>query len=100
MASKNSGVPETVRVHLFISGIVQGVFFRAHTRNSARSLNLTGWVKNMDDGRVEVVVEGIRSRITEFIGWCHKGPAAASVLSVEVKWQQATGEFEDFEVRY
>ena len=93
-------MPEPARVHLFISGTVQGVFFRAHTRNRAQSLKLTGWVKNMDDGRVEVVVEGIRSKINEFISWCHKGPAAASVLGVDVIWQQATGEFTDFQVRY
>ena len=89
-----------VRAHVLISGDVQGVFFRANTRNLARSHGLTGWVKNTDDGRVEVVVEGTRSKITEFVSWCHKGPAAASVRSVEVKWQQATGEFKDFEVHY
>lgn len=97
---KNYGVPETVRAHLYISGIVQGVFFRAHTRNRARSLHLTGWVRNMADGRVEVVVEGIRSKIDEFISWCHKGPAAASVHGVDVTLQQATKEFTDFEVHY
>ena len=100
MLAKKRGGPEIVRVHLFISGIVQGVFFRAHTRNRARSLDLTGWVKNMEDGRVEVIAEGLRGMIDEFISWCHRGPEAASVHGIEVIWQQATGEFRDFQVHY
>ena len=100
MPAKKPDVHDTVRAHLLISGIVQGVFFRAHTRNQARSLNLTGWVRNMNDGRVEVIAEGPRSKINEFISWCHKGPAAASVLGVDIVWEQATSEFTDFHVRY
>ena len=87
---------DKVRAHLYISGTVQGVFFRAHTRSIAQGLNLTGWVKNLPDGRVEVTAEGTRDRIMEFIRWCHKGPAMASVDSVEVYWEEATGEFMDF----
>ena len=100
MPAKKPDAHETFRVHLFISGIVQGVFFRAHTRNQARSLNLTGWVRNMDDGRVEVIAEGLCSKIHEFISWCHQGPAAASVRGVDIMWEQATSEFTDFQIRY
>jgi acylphosphatase len=87
---------DMVRVHLFVSGIVQGVFFRVNTISVARSLNLNGWVKNLSDGRVEVVAEGSHAKIAEFIEWCHKGPPAASVDEVEVNWEKPTGEFTGF----
>ena len=89
-----------VRVHLLISGIVQGVFFRANTEKVARSLQLTGWVRNLADGRVEVVAEGAQDRIGDFIDWCHRGPPAASVDEIEVVWEEATGEFETFSTSY
>lgn len=91
---------ELVRAHIYISGIVQGVFFRSHTREVARSFDLTGWVKNLPDGRVEVVAEGPEDEIKQFISWCHKGPSHARVDDVEVFWEDATGEFKDFEIRY
>jgi acylphosphatase len=88
----------TGRVHLYVSGIVQGVFFRAHTSNVACSLGLTGWAKNLSDGRVEIVAEGPRHRIAEFIKWCDKGPPAATVDEVEVNWETALDEFTAFTV--
>ncbi|KPK64393.1 acylphosphatase [candidate division WOR_3 bacterium SM23_42] len=91
---------EKFRIHLFIAGTVQGVFFRAHTRNVAQASDLTGWVRNLPDGRVEVIAEGGRDRIAEFIRWCHKGPAMASVANVEIYWEEATGEFKDFGIQY
>ena len=87
---------DAVRAHLFVSGMVQGVFFRANTISVARSLGLNGWVKNLSDGQVEVVAEGPHARITEFIEWCHKGPPAASVSDVKVDWERTTGEFTSF----
>lgn len=89
-----------VRVHMYISGVVQGVFFRANTENVARSLSLSGWVRNLTDGRVEVVAEGPQDRMNEFISWCHKGPPIASVDSVEMKWEMPTGEFKTFRTWY
>lgn len=89
-----------VRAHLYISGIVQGVFFRAHTQDVANSLNLTGWVRNLHDGRVEAVVEGLDDRIEQFIKWCHKGPPGARVDNVDVHWENATGEFSNFGIKY
>lgn len=91
---------ERARIHLYISGIVQGVFFRSHTRNVARSLDITGWVRNLPDGRVEVVAEGSEGKVLQFVEWCHKGPDIASVKHVEVHWEDATGEFSHFEIRY
>ncbi|KPJ74541.1 acylphosphatase [candidate division TA06 bacterium DG_78] len=91
---------ENVRVHLHISGIVQGVFFRSNTREVATNLHVTGWVRNLYDGRVEVVAEGPKDSIDQFIQWCHRGPSGASVDTVEIDWQDATGEFNNFEIRY
>jgi acylphosphatase len=91
---------ENLRAHLYISGIVQGVFFRSNTREIATSLHITGWVKNLRDGRVEVIAEGPKDKIDQFIQWCHKGPAGASVDTVEIEWHAATGEFNDFGVQY
>ncbi|OYT41249.1 MAG: acylphosphatase [Candidatus Altiarchaeales archaeon ex4484_43] len=89
-----------VRAHVYISGRVQGVFFRSNTRNMAEKLGLTGWVRNLPDGRVEAVFEGEESDVKEVIEWCHKGPTYASVSDVEVKFDKPTGEFDRFEIRY
>jgi len=88
------------RTHLFISGRVQGVFYRANTRDQARRLGLTGWVRNLPDGRVEAVVEGEEEKIKELIDWCHQGPPGAQVRGVELRWEDYRGEFADFEIRY
>lgn len=88
-----------VRAHLYISGIVQGVFFRTNTQDIARSLNLIGWVRNLRDGRVEIIIEGQKDTIEQFIQWCHKGPPGATVDNVEIEWMNATNEFKDFETR-
>jgi acylphosphatase len=89
-----------VRAHLYISGGVQGVFFRANTRNKARELGVRGWVKNLPDGKVEVVAEGEKEKVEELIEWCWKGPKFAEVENVQVEYGNYTGEFEGFEVRY
>jgi acylphosphatase len=88
------------RAHLFISGRVQGVFYRANTRDEARRLGLTGWVRNLPDGRVEAVIEGEEERVKELIDWCHQGPPGAIVRGVEVRWEDYRGEFADFKIRY
>jgi acylphosphatase len=87
------------RAHLFISGLVQGVFFRANTQAKAEELGVFGWVKNLADGRVEVVAEGKRKRLEELITWSRQGPSRARVDRVEVGWEKATGEFAGFEIR-
>jgi len=89
-----------VRAHLSISGIVQGVCFRAYTQETAQGLGLTGWVRNLHDGRVEVIADGPKDKIQELIEWCHKGPPGAAVDNVEIEWMNATNEFKDFEIRY
>jgi acylphosphatase len=87
------------RAHLLITGKVQGVFYRANARDEARRLGLTGWVKNLPDGRVEAVVEGQEEQVKKLIDWCHRGPPAATVRDVDVRWEDYEGEFAGFQVR-
>ena len=80
------------RARAVIRGRVQGVFFRAETRDRARSLGLRGWVRNARDGSVEAVFEGERARIDSILEWCRRGPALAQVEDVDVEWGEAVGE--------
>jgi acylphosphatase len=88
------------RVRVIISGIVQGVFFRAATRRAAADLNLGGWVRNMDDDRVEAVFEGEDAAVEKMIAWCHKGPPSARVESVTTSEEHYTGGFQDFNIKH
>jgi len=88
------------RAHMFVSGRVQGVFFRDNTRRWASSLGLKGWVRNVYDGRVEVVAEGEKSKIEALIERLWQGPPMSRVENVEVTWETYTGEFSDFRVSY
>jgi acylphosphatase len=90
----------TLNVHVFVYGKVQGVFFRANTKQQAERLGLKGWVKNTDDGRVEAVFEGDEKNIDEMIKWCHKGPSISKVEKVDLKKQKPTNVFDDFSIRY
>ncbi|MEW6745622.1 MAG: acylphosphatase [Planctomycetota bacterium] len=87
------------RVHLWISGRVQGVCFRYATQDAACGLGLTGWVRNLPDGRVETVAEGEPAAIERFIAYCHEGPPMAHVRHVERIDDDATGEFDSFFIR-
>lgn len=88
------------RAHLYISGRVQGVFFRATTREEAKKRGVTGWVKNLPDGRVEAIFEGEEEKVNEMIDFCHKGPSSARVDDVEVSWEEYQDEFNRFKIRY
>ena len=90
----------TKRSHLLISGRVQGVCFRMYAREQAHRLNITGWVKNLSDGKVEVLAEGEEAALDSLHEWCRKGPPHAKVTNVEQGFSEATGEFEHFEVVY
>ena len=87
-------------IHVYIKGRVQGVFFRAETQRVAQGFNITGWVRNMADGRVEAVFEGDDVDIDKMLAWCHIGPPAASVEEVLTKEQPHTGDFRDFSIKY
>jgi len=89
-----------IRVHLIIEGRVQGVWFRESTRRKALSLGVTGWVRNLPDGTVEVVAEGDEDKVKELVKWCHKGPPAAKVTNVREEKEEYLGEFDSFDVVY
>ena len=80
------------RARVVVRGRVQGVFFRAETRDRARSLGLSGWVRNVPDGSVEAVFEGDRDRIESILEWCRRGPGFAEVEDVDVAWEEPRGE--------
>ncbi|MEJ5226546.1 acylphosphatase [Thermodesulfovibrio sp.] len=86
------------KAHLLISGRVQGVFYRAFTREVAESLGLKGWVRNLRDGRVEAVFEGDEDKISIAIERCKEGPPYAKVDSIEITWDEAEG-YTDFEIK-
>jgi acylphosphatase len=88
------------RAHLFVSGWVQGVSFRGYTRRCARELALTGWVRNLYDGRVEAVAEGPRSAVEALIDQVRRGPASARIENVDVIWEEYRGEFPDFRIAW
>jgi acylphosphatase len=86
------------RIHLVLRGRVQGVFFRASAQREARRLGLTGWVKNRNDGAVELVAEGEEDQVKDFLSWAQHGPSTARVDKVETRWRSYTGEFPDFRI--
>jgi acylphosphatase len=86
------------RARILITGLVQGVFFRRAMTDHARRLGISGWVKNLKDGRVEALAEGDRARLDELIQFCHIGPRGAVVRKVEVEWSDYSGEFRGFRI--
>jgi len=90
---------ENVRAHVLVDGYVQGVFFRAFTRDNALQLGVKGWVRNLPDGRVEAVFEGSMDKVAEMVRLCKAGPLGARVVNVDVSWQPYTGDFDIFSVR-
>lgn len=88
------------RVHIYVSGRVQGVFYRSNTRRKALELGITGWVRNLPDGRVEIVAEGEREKLERLIEWCRHGPPLARVEDLEIIWEEPRGEFESFTIKW
>jgi acylphosphatase len=86
------------QVHVVISGHVQGVWYRAGTRQKAEELGLTGWVKNTANGNVEAVFEGDESAVHEMIAWCRIGPPLAKVTDVKIIQKRVDEEFTGFTV--
>ena len=89
-----------VRARVYVSGRVQGVFFRNEIANLAERLGVAGWVRNLSDGRVEALFEGEKEKIEEEVEFCKRGPPGASVQNLQVKWEDYTGEFREFNVLY
>jgi acylphosphatase len=88
------------RVNIRVHGRVQGVFYRARTKEKAIELDLNGWVKNRIDGTVEIVAEGSKEDLERMVDWSEQGPEHAHVTKIEVRWQPFVDEFIDFTVKY
>ncbi len=88
------------RLHVYYSGMVQGVGFRFTAERVARSLGLSGWVKNLSDGRVEVVCEGEESGLADFLNKIKNGPMKHYINDSEVIWQEAREEFGEFSIKF
>jgi len=91
---------EKKRVYIRVYGIVQGVNFRYYTRELARKLGLYGTVKNLFDGSVEIVAEGEEEKLQKLISFAKRGPPAAQVYDIEVKWEKAQGNLPFFTILY
>ncbi len=83
---------ESVRAHVFVSGRVQGVWYRAETREMANRLALAGWVRNVPDGRVEAVFEGSKAAVDAAVAWAGEGPDLAVIDDLHVAWEEPVGE--------
>jgi len=88
------------RAHIYVSGHVQGVCYRDFTQKWASSLNLTGWVKNLYDGRVEAVAEGDKEKIETLVNKMKEGPSLANVENTDFSWEEYTGEYKDFRITW
>jgi acylphosphatase len=88
------------RAEILVRGLVQGVFYRYNTKQRADELRLTGGVKNLRDGRVEVICEGTEEDIVRLVEWCKRGPQGAVVEHVDVAWRDYAGECKDFRIFY
>ena len=92
---------DKVRARAYVSGMVQGVFFRATTEEEAQRIgDLTGWVRNLPDGRVEVVCEGPKEKVERLVAWLWHGPPSSRVSGVDITYSDATGEYRDFRIAY
>lgn len=88
------------RLTLKISGLVQGVGYRYTSQNEAKKRKFTGYIDNLDDGAVELVVEGEEKDLKDFINWCYNGVGPAMVHNIDESWSEATGEFSDFVIKF
>ncbi len=89
-----------VRAHVFISGMVQGVFFRQTTKRQAQIHGVTGWVRNLPDGRVEADFEGEEAAVKALVEFCKRGPRGAQITDFSVDWEVFKGEFAAFTIAY
>tara|TARA_Y100000310_G_scaffold203025_1_gene203287 strand:- start:5771 stop:6046 length:276 start_codon:yes stop_codon:yes gene_type:complete len=88
------------RLHIIIHGTVQGVFFRDFTKQQAKSLNITGYVKNQTGNSVELVAEGEEESLNQLLQLCKQGPSSAEVTNINIKWEEYKNEFKEFNITY
>ncbi|MGI0038016.1 MAG: acylphosphatase [Nitrososphaera sp.] len=89
-----------VRAHIFVTGRVQGVYYRQNTMETAEAHGVTGWVRNLPDGRVEAVLEGDEVSVKKVIEWCKVGPPRAEVEKVDTKFESYAGNISEFTISY
>ncbi len=86
------------RIHVFVFGHVQGVFFRAGVQKEAKRLGVVGWARNLEDESVEILAEGECEALEELLMWCYRGPKDAKVKELEYNWLEAQGDMGEFSV--
>ena len=91
---------ENKSVHILVTGKVQGVFFRQATKVIAIKNHVTGWIKNLESGQVEILLEGEDQNVNSIVEWCHNGPANSRVDEIKIEQQKFSGQYLNFEVRY
>ncbi len=91
---------EKIRAHVVVSGRVQGVYYRQNAVKQAQKLGLSGWIRNLSDGKVEAVFEGGKENVEKIVNWAKKGPFFSRVSSLKIDWQEYKGEFNNFGVKY
>ncbi|MBN1502333.1 acylphosphatase [Candidatus Woesearchaeota archaeon] len=87
------------RVHIIVSGTVQGVFYRSETKEKATELGLVGWVRNASKGNVEIIAEGPEENLKQLIQWCRHGPPNAEVDDIDIEWFGPVNDFSSFKIR-
>jgi len=100
MKTKNGPTADNARAHLFLSGTVQGVGMRAYVHRVASSLSLSGWVRNLPDERVELVLEGPRKRVEHALDEIKNGHFSRYLAEIETAWEPATGDLKGFEIQW
>ena len=103
MLSKDENVTvnnylSNIRAHLIIAGKVQGVYFRKYTQEISIKNKVSGWVRNLKNGDVECILEGLSSNVEKVIEWCHTGPKNSRVDKIDIYYETYTGEFQDFKI--
>lgn len=87
-------------LHAIVSGMVQGVFYRAGTRQMAHRLDICGWVKNLENGDVEIMAEGRQENLEELLKWLHKGTSYSKVDNVNYQFLRENKHFKSFDIAY
>jgi len=96
---KKKKIDKKIRAHIFVSGRVQGVFFRQQTKEEAENRGVSGWVKNLEDSKVEAVFEGKKTEVEKMADWMRQGPVWAKVDDFKIIWEDCRQEFKGFEIR-
>ena len=97
--SRKGGTFVLVRAHLWLTGRVQGVAFRYYAAAKAKELMISGFIRNLDDGRVEVVIQGEPENVEKMIDWCRKGPPHAIVKDAIMVYEDPDPEWKNFQIR-